>query len=320
MSSGTFYSASSGFAAVSPLASLGAFPLLGCAFTGFVLGGLLGFGKALACVLLLAAAGSWVRMSRRRAARSRVGAGRGAPDGRSHNLVAAGIVTLWGLANIALYASVLLALCGDAWFWLFVVGAGLAWLAGPLRYKLPGAAAGISLLAFHPICLGLIASCVQASTWPQLLATAPRADGLWPTLSSVAWVALAVLASEWHGPGFGAMSTTNAGWRVYLAECLLLKLPATFMGLLAGLCYYDAHGFGAGFVQTLSWVLRGSTFCARWFVAVALMAGLLALMHGIFGFLQTENRGAPARGSCWGVPEIFGWHAQGALESREAKG
>jgi hypothetical protein len=287
MSTGTSISESPGYAAVAALASLGSFPLLGCVFTGFILGGLLGFGPALAVMLMLSAAGSWLRLARPFATR----------PGGSRGLVVAGLVTLWGLANLVLYASVLRALCGNAWFALLLAVAALAWATRSLRHSLPAVAAGIALLAFHPVCLGLIASCAGASTWPQLFATTAQSAGVWPALSSLAWVALATLVGEWHDSGLGGGSRASGAWRAQLATCLLLKLPATLLGLLAGLSYYDVHGSRAGFAQTVSWAVQNSTFCARWFVAMALMAGLLALVRWVLEFLLSDNWGGLPQGS-----------------------
>lgn len=291
MSSGTSISEAPGQAAAMALVSLGSFPLLGSVFTGFVLSGLFGFKQALVCLLLVAAAGIWLRVGGRAILFDQWGGHRDGSQAGMRNLAGGGLVALWGAANITLYALVLRSLCGDAWFMLLSAGAALAWAARSLRQTLPTFAAGIALLAFHPVCLGLIASCADASTWQQLFAASTPGGGFVSTLASAAWVVLATLASEWHQPASGTMAEAPDGWRMPLASCLLLKLPACFLGLLAGVSYYDVHGFRAGFVETISWVVRHSNFCARWFVVLALMAGFLALVRKVFGFLFSENWG-----------------------------
>lgn len=316
MSSGTPIGEHPGYAAAADLVSLGSFPLLGCMFSGFVLGGLFGFWSSLAGILLLAAPQTWLRRSWRGHPR---GSHRAAPWSEARSLAGDRLAVLSGLVNIVLYAVVLRALCGDTRFALLLAVAGLLWAARSLRNKLSACAAGVAWLTFHPLCLGLIASCAGASTWPQLFATPAQSRALWPGLSCLAWVGLATLASAWQQPGFGVMATSPRHWSIDFAACLLWRLPASFLGLLAGVSYYDVHGSRAGFAQTLSWVVGSSTFCARWFVALTLMAGLLALVRRLSGLLLSMASEEACRGVGSAVSEFRRSNRHGSWDRGETR-
>lgn len=289
MSSGMPLSQPNGYAAVAALAPLGSFPLLGFALTGFILGGMLPFGPAFGCLLLMAVAAPWLRQ---RTSAVSPGTRASAPSLEARHPFAGRLAALWALANIGLYAAMFHALSDDAWLVLLAVVAGLAWAARPARQAMPAIASGFALLAFYPVCLGLIASCANASTWPQLFSTSPPRVGAWDALSGLTWLVLAGLASERQQPGRSVLPTAFGHWKLRLASCCLLKLPAGLLGLMVAAAYYDVHGFRGGFLDAFSWAVGRGDFCAPWFVAMVMAAGFLTLIPVVLDFVSGGRRGS----------------------------
>lgn len=294
MSSGMSLSQSNGYAAFAALAPLGSFPLLGFALTGFILGGMLPFGEAFGCLLLMAVAGPWLRQ---RTSAASPGTRAAAPSPEARHPFAGRLAALWALANLGLYAAMFHALSDDAWFVLLGLAAGLAWAARPARRAMPAVASGFALLAFYPVCLGLIASCADASTWPQLFSTSPPQVGPWDALSGLTWLVLAALASERQQAGPSALPKVFGHWKLRLASCCLLKLPAGLLGLMIAAAYYDVHGFRGGFLDAFSWAVGRGDFCAPWFVAMVMAAGFLTLIPVVLDLVSGGRRGG-------GVPKM----------------
>ena len=292
MSAGKLINENSGKTTASALVCLGSFPLLGAAYTGFALGSLLGFEKALICLGFLALAAVLARVPRPVHLRAQAQFTRSAP---ARSLVGSalqdGVQILWVAAHVVLYVVVLRALCGDAWlpvlFAASLLACGTHWLAR----QCSALGSGAALLAFHPLCLGLIASCVVASTWPQLLTTTPPAGSATSAVVGGLWLALAALAAVSTDSAWGGFEAGARDWRLRLAFCLLFNVPATFLGILASASHYDVSGAGSSFVEALLWAVHNSSFCARWFVALACAAGLLTLMRKVSGFFEPGRRG-----------------------------
>lgn len=286
--------------ALAVLGSLGSLPLLGSVFTGFVLGGLLGFRQALVCIVSGTLAAAWLRSKGRDLRCRAVDASRAARPGNARkSAVAERLFTLWTVVNIAIHVVVLEALCGPTW----LAVAGLAGVSisrmQPARQNAQALAGGIVLLLFYPVCLGLIASCVAASTWVQILATPASMSGVAPVLGGIAWVTLASLVGASMDPQGGAVNgVRGAWWRANGAAWLVLKFPACFLGILVSASYYDAHGFQAGFGKALSWAVWSSTFCTRWIVVAVFVAGLSAMSRDIFMQLRSRK---------------FEWFSQGVI-------
>ncbi len=287
MSSGSTSHPSSAFAVAAAFASVGSLPLLGFVFTGFLLGGLFSFVQALA-LLACTAVAAMVLGSRWRSVTP--AARRGLPT-VLRGPGATALVALWGLTNVGLYLALLGALCGDPGVILLFACAALGGAAGLRHRRAAMVAAGFALVAFGPLCLGLVATCAGASTWSQLLHASAPAVPAWYAPAGLAWLVLSAVASERYEFDLCAARQVPEQRRTRLATHLLLKLPAGLLGLLVGTAYYGVHGARTGFVEALCWAIQGGEFLAPWFVVMVLSAGFMALVPGLQGLLS----GAGAR-------------------------